>query len=33
MISEDVVLGEAVVIPQRHLVNLYGCTIGDGTKT
>lgn len=32
MISEDVVLGEAVVIPHRDLVNLYGCTIGDGSK-
>lgn len=27
-IADDVVLGEGVVIHQRELVNLYGCTIG-----
>ena len=32
MISDSVVLGKDVVIPQSDLVNLYGCTIGDGTK-
>jgi acetyltransferase-like isoleucine patch superfamily enzyme len=32
MITPDVVLGRDVVIPQPDLVNLYGCTIGDGTK-
>jgi UDP-2-acetamido-3-amino-2,3-dideoxy-glucuronate N-acetyltransferase len=32
MISESVVLGEGVTIPQPQLVNLYGCTIGDNTK-
>jgi len=32
MISKDVVLGERVQIFQPDLVNLYGCTIGDGTK-
>jgi acetyltransferase-like isoleucine patch superfamily enzyme len=31
-VSENVVLGEGVVIPQPGLVNLYGCTVGDGTK-
>ena len=32
MIAEDVVLGENVRIFQPDLVNLYGCSIGDGTK-
>jgi acetyltransferase-like isoleucine patch superfamily enzyme len=31
-ISDDVVLGRSVTIPQRELVNLYGCRIGDETK-
>jgi UDP-2-acetamido-3-amino-2,3-dideoxy-glucuronate N-acetyltransferase len=31
MIARDVVLGNNVRIPQPDLVNLYGCTIGDGT--
>jgi len=32
MIAKDVILGEAVVISQPDLVNLYGCVIGSGTK-
>jgi len=32
MISADVRLGKNVLIFQPDLVNLYGCTIGDGTK-
>jgi UDP-2-acetamido-3-amino-2,3-dideoxy-glucuronate N-acetyltransferase len=32
MISENVVLGNDVKIPQPSLVNLYGCKIGDGSK-
>jgi UDP-2-acetamido-3-amino-2,3-dideoxy-glucuronate N-acetyltransferase len=32
MIADDVVLGENVRIFQPDLVNLYGCSIGDGTK-
>jgi UDP-2-acetamido-3-amino-2,3-dideoxy-glucuronate N-acetyltransferase len=32
MIAKDVVIGENVRIFQPDLVNLYGCTIGDGTK-
>jgi UDP-2-acetamido-3-amino-2,3-dideoxy-glucuronate N-acetyltransferase len=32
VISEDVVLGEGVRVFQPDLVNLYGCTIGAGTK-
>ena len=32
MIAKDVVIGENVKIFQPDLVNLYGCTIGDGTK-
>lgn len=32
MISVDVVLGSNVKIFQPDLVNLYGCSIGDGTK-
>ena len=32
MISPDVTLGKDVVIFQRELVNLYGCSIGDGTR-
>jgi acetyltransferase-like isoleucine patch superfamily enzyme len=32
MIAEDVVLEAGVVIPQPRLVNLYGCSIGAGTK-
>lgn len=31
-ITTDVRLGEKVVIPQPDLVNLYGCSVGDGTK-
>jgi UDP-2-acetamido-3-amino-2,3-dideoxy-glucuronate N-acetyltransferase len=31
-IGEDVRLGEGVVIHHPELVNLYGCTIGSGTK-
>ncbi|MCR9079541.1 MAG: N-acetyltransferase [Hyphomonadaceae bacterium] len=30
-ISENVVLKGAVKIPHPDLVNLYGCTVGDGT--
>jgi acetyltransferase-like isoleucine patch superfamily enzyme len=32
MIAADVVLGEGVQIPQRDLVNLYGCSVGAQTK-
>lgn len=32
MISSSVKLGINVIIPHPDLVNLYGCTIGDGTK-
>jgi acetyltransferase-like isoleucine patch superfamily enzyme len=32
VISPDVALGKDVVIFQPELVNLYGCSIGDGTK-
>src|SRR5215468_2199143 len=32
MIADSVRLGRDVVIPQPGLVNLYGCTIGDGSK-
>jgi UDP-2-acetamido-3-amino-2,3-dideoxy-glucuronate N-acetyltransferase len=32
MIALDVVLGKDVVIHQPSLVNLYGCTIGDGSR-
>jgi acetyltransferase-like isoleucine patch superfamily enzyme len=32
MISKDVVLGNNVSIPQPDLVNLYGCSIGDGSR-
>lgn len=32
MIADDVRLGKNVVIYNPDLVNLYGCTIGDGTK-
>lgn len=31
-IASTVVLGKDVLIFHRDLVNLYGCTIGDGTK-
>jgi UDP-2-acetamido-3-amino-2,3-dideoxy-glucuronate N-acetyltransferase len=31
-ISKDVVLGEGVVIHHPDLVNLYGCSIGEGSK-
>lgn len=31
-ISKEVKLGESVIIHHPDLVNLYGCTIGDGTK-
>ena len=32
MISEDVLIGRDVRIYQPDLVNLYGCSIGDGTR-
>jgi UDP-2-acetamido-3-amino-2,3-dideoxy-glucuronate N-acetyltransferase len=32
MIAADVMLGKNVVIHQPELVNLYGCSIGDGTR-
>lgn len=32
MITQDVILGEEVIIYQPELVNLYGCMIGKGTK-
>lgn len=32
MIKDDVQLGEGVAIYHPHLVNLYGCKIGAGTK-
>jgi len=32
MIAKDVILGSGVQIFQPDLVNLYGCTIGSGTK-
>jgi UDP-2-acetamido-3-amino-2,3-dideoxy-glucuronate N-acetyltransferase len=32
MISRDTVLGREVAIHQPHLVNLYGCSIGDHSK-
>ena len=32
MIAESVVLGEGVVIHHPDLVNLYGCTIGSGSR-
>jgi acetyltransferase-like isoleucine patch superfamily enzyme len=32
MIARDVSLGTGVVIHHPDLVNLYGCTIGDGTR-
>ena len=31
-IAPSVRLGEQTVIPHPDLVNLYGCTVGDGTK-
>jgi acetyltransferase-like isoleucine patch superfamily enzyme len=31
-IKDDVVLGDGVIVYQPDLVNLYGCTIGDGTR-
>src|SRR6185436_5798959 len=31
-IAPNVKLGQNVSIPQRDLVNLYGCTVGDDTK-
>jgi len=31
-IAPNVTLGRNVNIPQRDLVNLYGCTVGDDTK-
>jgi len=31
LIAEDVILGVGTVIRHPDLVNLYGCTIGDGT--
>lgn len=32
MIAPDVQVGRDVVVPHPELVNLYGCTIGDGCK-
>jgi acetyltransferase-like isoleucine patch superfamily enzyme len=32
VIADDVELGRGVVIPHPELVNLYGCSIGDGCK-
>jgi acetyltransferase-like isoleucine patch superfamily enzyme len=32
MVGQDVVLGEGVKIFHPHLVNLYGCNIGERTK-
>jgi UDP-2-acetamido-3-amino-2,3-dideoxy-glucuronate N-acetyltransferase len=32
LIGDDVKLGRNVTIPHPELVNLYGCTIGDGCK-
>jgi len=32
MIADNVILGDGVRIFQPDLVNLYGCTIGSGTK-
>ena len=32
MVAETVRLGKDVSIPQPQLVNLYGCSIGDGSK-
>lgn len=32
MIADDVQLGEGVVVTHPDLVNLYGCSIGDGTR-
>lgn len=32
MIASNVRVGRDVVIPQPDLVNLYGCSIGDGSK-
>ncbi len=32
MITQDVILGEGVVIFHPDLVNLYGCAIGSGTR-
>jgi len=31
-ISKDVVLGQGVIIHHPDLVNLYGCSIGEGSK-
>ena len=32
MIADSVRLGENVFVPQPQLVNLYGCSVGDGSK-
>ena len=32
MIAGDVVMGEGVVVHHPHLVNLYGCRIGDASR-
>jgi acetyltransferase-like isoleucine patch superfamily enzyme len=32
MIGKDVILGDSVVIHQPDLVNLYGCTVKEGTR-
>jgi acetyltransferase-like isoleucine patch superfamily enzyme len=31
-IADNVLLGDGVVIPQPTLVNIYGCSIGDGSR-
>lgn len=31
-VSDNVILGQGVIIPHPELVNLYGCRIGDHTK-
>ncbi len=32
MITDDVILGQGVLVHQPDLVNLYGCSIGDHTR-
>jgi acetyltransferase-like isoleucine patch superfamily enzyme len=32
MIADSVTLGQNVSIPQPQLVNLYGCSVGDGSR-
>jgi len=31
-VASDVTLGARVALPHPHLVNLYGCSVGDDTK-